>query len=131
MSSSPHQTPLTRLVWWNLAEWVKTAYALEHRAASYRKNRQRIVHVRALPLKMVWEERSPETLQAALDLLTQRGSGFCQPLRGQREDAPHTPLIAAIKNRMKQLERQRDLDSIPAGHNSLSVFRSLISGFSM
>ncbi len=129
MSASSHQTPLTRLVWWNLAEWVETAYRLESRAASFRKNQQRIVHVRALPLRMVWEEGSLETLQSALDLLTQRGSGFCQPLRGQREDAPHTQLISAIKNRMKQLERQRDLDFIPAGHNRLAIFRSLISGF--
>jgi|JI8StandDraft_1071087.scaffolds.fasta_scaffold117780_2 hypothetical protein len=128
MSLSLHQTPLTRLVWWNLAEWVETAYRLESRAASFRKNQQRIVHVRALPLKMVWDERSPETLQSALDLLTQRGSGFCQPLRGRREDAPHTPLICAIKNRMKKLERDLDRDSIPDGHNSLSLRRSMMIG---
>lgn len=122
-----YQTPLTRLVWWNLAEWVDAAHALEDRRASSRKKQQRIVHVRALPLRMVWEEGSLETLQAALDLLT-GGSGFRQPPRGQRENAPHTLLICAIKNRMKKLERDLDRDSIPDGHNSLSLRRSMMIG---
>ena len=115
-----HQTPRTRLVWRNLAEWVQVARRLEGRRASSLKNAQCVFHVRALPLRIIWEEGSLETLQAALDFLTWV-SGFRQPPRGQRANAPHTPLISAIKNRIKKLER--DMDSIPEGHNSLSVRR--------
>ncbi|PZQ43185.1 MAG: hypothetical protein DI551_12590 [Micavibrio aeruginosavorus] len=124
-----HQTPASDLLWWNLSDWVEAARTLDARRASWRKNVQRIFHVRALPLKMVWDERSLETLQDALDLLTSLSSGFRQPPRGQRENAPHTPLIAAIKNRMKQIEREQDRDSIPDGHNRLTALRSFMTGF--
>lgn len=122
MSVSSHQTPRTRLVWRNLAEWLDAALVLEQRRASYRKNRQRILHVQALPVSLIWDERAEETLQRALDLLTSSSSGFGRPLRGQREFSPHTPLIMAIKNRMKLLERQRDMDSMLDGHNSRHRF---------
>ncbi len=121
MSVSSHQTPRTRLVWRNLAEWLDAAFVLEQRRASYLKNRQRLLHVQALPVSLIWDERAEETLQRALDLLT-GFSGFRQPPRGQRADAAHTPLISAIKNRMKLLERQRDMDSMPDGHNSRHRF---------
>ncbi len=116
-----YQTSRARLFWRTLVEWVDTAYLLEKRNASRLKNTQCGLHVRALPLRRVWEESSLETLQATLDLLT-GFYGFRQPPRGQRADAPHTPLISAIKNRMKQLERQRDMDSMPDGHNSRHRF---------
>lgn len=122
MSVSSHQTPRTRLVWRNLAEWLDAAFVLEQRRASYLKNRQRLLHVQALPVSLIWDERAEETLQRALDLLTGSSSGFGRPLRGQREFSPHTPLIMAIKNRMKLLERQRDMDSMPDGHNSRHRF---------
>lgn len=112
-----YQAPLTRVVWWNLAEWVDAAHALEGRKASPGKNHQRIVHIRALPLRMVWEEGSLETLQAALDLLTD-GSGFRQP--------SHTLLICAIKNRMKRLEHDREF--IPDSHSVLSMHCSMMMG---
>ena len=127
MSRMQYQTPRARLFWWTLAEWVDTARILDGRRASRLKNQQCAFHVRALPLRMIWEEGSLETLQAALDLLT-GGYGFRQPPRGQRENAPHTPLISAIKNRMKKLERDLDRDSIPDGHNSLSMRRSMMIG---
>ncbi len=127
MSRIQYQTPRSRLFWWNLAEWVETARILDDRRASCLKNQQCVFHVRALPLKMVWDERSLDTLQATLDLLT-GGSGFRQPPRGQRADAPHTLLISAIRNRMKKLERDLDRESIPDGHNSLSMRPSLMAG---
>ena len=83
---------------------------------------------RALPLRIIWEEGSLETLQAAYDLLN-GFSGFCQPPRGQRAESPHTPLISAIRNRMKKLERDQDKDSIPNGHNSLSLRPSMMMDF--
>ncbi len=129
MSPSLYQTPRSRLCWRNLAEWVETAHILDKRPASRQKNMQRAFHVRTLPLKMIWDEALPETLQSALDLLTCPSSGFHQPPRGQRQGAPHTALISAIKNRMKQIERQKDKDSIPDGHNRLSVLRSRIEDF--
>ncbi len=129
MSPAPYQTPRTHFVWWNLAGWVETALQLESRNASRLKNAQCALHVRALPLRLVWEEGSLETLQDALDLLTGLSSGFRQPPRGQRANAPHTTLISALKNRMKKLERDLDRDSIPEGHNSLSMRHSMMIAF--
>ena len=123
-----YQTPRARLFWRTLAEWVDTAHLLEKRNASRLKNTQCGLHVRALPLRIIWEEGSLETLKAAHDLLT-GFSGFRQPPRGQRADTPHTPLISAIRNRMKKLERDLDRDSIPDGHNSLSMRPSMMMDF--
>jgi hypothetical protein len=123
-----YQTPRARLFWRTLADWVDIAHLLEKRNASRLKNTQCVLHVRALPLRIIWEEGSLETLQAAYDLLT-GFSGFRQPPRGQRAEAPHTPLISAIRNRMKKLERDQDKDSIPDGHNSLSMRPSMMMDF--
>lgn len=123
-----YQTPRARLFWRTLGEWVDTARLLEKRHTTRLKNTQCGLHVRALPLRIIWEEGSLETLQAAYDLLT-GFSGFRQPPRGQRADAPHTPLISAIRNRMKKLERDQDRDSIPDGHNSLPMRPSMMMDF--
>lgn len=120
-----YQTPRARLFWRTLADWVDAAHLIEKRNASRLKNTQCSLHVRALPLRIIWEEGSLETLQDALDLLT-GFTGFRQPPRGQRADAPHTPLISAIRNRMKKLERDHERDSIPDGHNSLSMRHSMM-----
>ena len=106
-SSRLYQTPRTRLAWRSLSEWVTCAYELDARRASRLRAIQCSLHVRALPLQMVWHEDSIGTLQAALGLLTGH-SGFRQPARGKRADAPHTPLISAIKNRIKRLESAPD-----------------------
>ncbi len=128
MSSSLYKTPRSRFCWRNLAEWVETARLLDSRRSSRLRNMQCDFHVRALPLKMIWDEASLETLQNTLDFLTSV-SGFRQPPRGRRANAPQTPLISAIKSRIRQIERQQDMDSIPDGHNRLSVLRSRIEGF--
>lgn len=127
MSRIQYRTPGVSPFWWNLDEWVETARILDCYRARRQKNQQCVIHARALSLKIVWDERSLDTLQTALDLLTD-GSGFRQPPRGQRADAPHTLLISAIKNRMKKLERDLDRESIPDGHNSLSMRPSLMAG---
>lgn len=124
MSAPLHNTPRSRLVWWNLAGWVEVAHVLEKRRCSSRKNAQKIFHVQALPEEFIWKEDSSDTLRRALELLTGGPSGFRQPCRGQRQEAPHTALISAIKNRIKQIERQRDRDSMPDGHNSIQMIGS-------
>lgn len=106
MPPSLHKTPRSRLCWRNLAEWVETARLLDSRRSGRLRNMQCAFHVRALPLKMIWDEVSLETLQNVLDLLTSV-SGFRQPPRGQRANAPHTPLISAVKSRMKQIDASR------------------------
>jgi len=92
--------------------------ALKQRRASYRTNKQRQCHVNALPVSLIYNSSCKKTLQQALHILTVPGSEFCQPCRRQRKAAPHTPLIVAIKNRLRQIERAEVLDSIPDGHNS-------------
>ena len=55
----------------------------------------------------------------ACDRLLRDGpTHFCQPPRGQRQNAPQTALIVAIANRIAQIDRAEDHASMPLGHNS-------------
>lgn len=113
-----YQTPYSALRWSNLVEWVQAAEILRQRRCSYRTNEQRRCHVKVLPQALIYACGSRTTLEVALRLLTNGASGFGQPARGQRAEAVQTPLIVAARNRIAQLVRQEDLDSMPDGHNS-------------
>ncbi len=111
-------TPRTALTWATLEEWFAGALTIEHRRASRLRNLQAELHLRALPIALVDQCSSRVTL-AACDRLLRRGpTHFCQPPRGQRENAPQTALIVAIANRIAQLDRAADHASIGLGHNS-------------
>lgn len=112
------QTPRTALTWATLEEWFDGALTIEHRRASRLRNLQAELHLRALPIALVDQCSSRATL-AACDRLFRRGpTHFCQPPRGQRENAPQTALIVAIANRIAQLDRAEDHASMSLGHNS-------------
>lgn len=111
-------TPYSRLSWKTLEEWLCAADIISARRASFRKNQQREGHVSVLHVKLIYGCECRESLNRALNLLTGLGSDFMQPCRGQREKAPHTALIVAIKNRIAQINREEDLASMLDGHNS-------------
>ena len=111
-------TPRTVLTWATLDEWLVCARKIDRRRASALRNRQAELHVRALPISVVYHCSSRPTL-AACDRLLRRGSThFCQPPHGQRQNAPQTALIVAIANRITQIDRAEDHASMSLGHNS-------------
>jgi hypothetical protein len=112
------QTPLTALTWATLEEWLACARKIDRRRASALRNRQAELHVRALPPALVYQCASRATLTACDRLLRCGSSHFCRPPRGQRQHAPQTALIAALANRIAQLDRAEDHASIAPGHNS-------------
>jgi hypothetical protein len=73
-----------------------------------------------LPVSLIYACPSRPALEEALRLLTNGASGFGRPARGQRAEAVQTPLIVAARNRVAQLIRQEDMDSMPDGHNSIN-----------
>ena len=112
------QTPRSALTWSTLEEWFDAARKIERRRASALRNRQAELHVRALPITVVYQCSNRATL-ALCDTLLRRGPPrFCQPPRGQRQTAPQTALIVAIANRMAQIDRAEDHASMSLGHNS-------------
>jgi hypothetical protein len=120
MSRTIYKTPYSALRWSNLEEWVQAAKIIRQRRCSYRTNEQRRCHVSALPQELIYICDCRATLDEALHLLTSGASGFGRPARGQRAEAVQTPLIVAARNRVAQLIRQEDMDSMPDGHNSLN-----------
>ena len=111
-------TPRTVLTWATLDEWLDCARKIERRRASTLRNLQAELHVRALPVRVVYQCSSRVTL-ASCDKLLRRGpTHFCQPPRGQRQNAPQTALIVAIANRIDQIDRAEDRASMSLGHNS-------------
>ena len=111
-------TPRTVLRWATLDEWLGCARKIERRRASTLRNRQAELHVRALPVSVVYQCSSRPTLVSCDRLLRRGPTHFCQPPRGQRQDAPQTALIVAIANRIAQIDRAEDHASMSPGHNS-------------
>jgi hypothetical protein len=116
-----YHTPRTALSWTTLEEWLACAHGIDRRRASALRNRQAALHVRALPIGVIYQCQSPATLASCARLLRQGSNHFCQPPRGQRQTAPQTALIVAIANRIAQLARAEDHASIPPGHNSRNM----------
>ncbi len=111
-------TPRTALTWATLEEWLDRARTIDRRRASRLRNRQAELHVRALSVSLVYQCSSRATL-ASCDRLLRRGpTHFCQPPRGQRQNAPQTALIVAIANRLAHIDRAEDHASISPGPNS-------------
>jgi hypothetical protein len=112
------QTPSTALTWATLDDWLDCARKIDRRRASALRNRQAELHVRALPIRVVYQCSSRATLASCDKLLRRGATHFCQPPRGQRQNAPQTALIVAIANRIAQIDRAEDHASISSGHNS-------------
>jgi hypothetical protein len=100
---------------------AQAAHRIDRRRASALRNRQAVLHVRALPVSVVYACCSRTALAACARFLRHGPSHSCQPPRGQRQNAPQTALIVAIANRIAQLDRAEDQASIPIGHNSRNV----------
>ena len=112
------QTSRTLLTWTTLEEWLDCAWRIEHRRPSALRSRQAQLHILALPAAVVYQCRSRATLALCNKLLRSGPTRFCQPPRGQRQDAAQTPLIVAIANRITQIDRAEDHASMKLGHNS-------------
>jgi hypothetical protein len=116
-----YRTPRTALTWATLEEWLDCAHRIDRRRASALRNRQAALHVRALPIGVIFQCQSRATLASCARLLRHGSNHFCQPPRGQRQNAPQTVLIVAIANRIAQLARAEDHASILPGHNSRNM----------
>ena len=112
------QTPRTALTWATLEEWLACARRIDHRRASRLRNLQAELHVRALPVSLVYQCSGRATLVSCDRLLRRGSTHFCQPPRGQRQNAPQIALIVAIANRIAHIDRAQDHASIRPGHNS-------------
>jgi hypothetical protein len=99
-----HRTARTRIWWSTLAGWLEAAYALERRRSGTLNKRRKQLHVEALPISLIENCTDAGVLTGCRSLLRNRSGGFAQPLRGQRESAPHTTILVAINNRLAQLE---------------------------
>lgn len=97
------RTPMTRLSWSTLAEWHHCAMTLRARPPTRGKYERIEAHIRALPKALIDVTRDREALTVTLSLLASTETPFGRPLRGLRADAPHTPLIMALQNRLAQL----------------------------
>ncbi len=111
MSTIEYRTPGTQLWWSSVAAWVAAVHMLDRRRSSSARNRALDAHVAALPLELIAEDTDLSALKEAVWLLKYGGSYFQRPQRGHRADAPHTPRIVALNNRIAQLDRVR------FGHN--------------
>ena len=117
------QTPRTTLTWATLDEWLDSAWRIERRRHSRLSNEQAQLHIRALPVSVIYQSAGRTTRAACETLLRHGGTRFSQPPRGQRRHAPQTALIAAIANRLAQLDRAEDHASIRPGHNSRNALK--------
>ena len=77
-------TPRTVLTWATLEEWLAGARRIERRRASALRNRQAELHIRTLPVSVVYQCSSRATLTSCDRLLRRGPTHFCQPPRGQR-----------------------------------------------
>lgn len=98
-----YQTPGTQLSWTSLEEWLKAARQLDARAPSLHNNNSCRHHVEALPLSLIPHCFDRATLIASRSLLQTGPPSFAQPPRGNRANAPHTPLIMEINNQLAKL----------------------------
>jgi hypothetical protein len=106
-----YQTPGTRLCWGDLAGWIEIACRIDRRRYSAARSRALEAHASALPLTLIYAEDNADTLAKALDLLKYGPFPLGRPQRGNRKNAPQTPRIMAIANRLAKL-RQTNI-----GHN--------------
>lgn len=106
------------MTWATLEQWQACVWELEKRRASSRKHELVRAHLCALPLPVIYGCTNRDTLITCRFLLRYGPGQLGQPVRGHRQQAPQTPLIVAINNRLAQLYRFDDLASIPDGHNS-------------
>jgi len=117
------QTPRTTLTWATLEEWLAGAWRIERRRHSRLSKEQARLHIRALPVSVIYQSASRTTLTGCDRLLRRGGTRFSQPPRGQRRHAPQTALIVAIANRLAQIDRVEDHASIRPSHNSRNALR--------
>lgn len=101
-----YRTTETNIDWHNLESWAAALYALGKRPGSSKRSRQIDNHLHALPTTLVYACDERDTLIEARDLVVDRQFG-ARPPRRLRANAPHTPIIVAINNRLYQLSSVR------------------------
>lgn len=104
-------TPGTRLWWGSIAAWVAAAHRIDRRRFSSARNRALKAHAAALPLELIAKETDRSALEEAVRLLKYGPPDLRRPPQGDPADAPQTPIIMALNNRISQLDRVR------FGHN--------------
>lgn len=78
---------------------------IDRRRCSRHRTAALEAHVAALPLALIAAETDRQALMDALAILKHGWPGLCRPPRGDRADAPHTPRIMALHNRVQQIDR--------------------------
>ena len=97
-----YRTPETNLVWHDLKSWRAGLVTLGRRHPSAKRYRQLAAHLHALPADLVYGCNDRPTLLSTRTLVIHPQFGN-RPPRHHRADAPHTPIIVAINNRLAQL----------------------------
>jgi len=113
MSSDIH-TPRTDIRFATLGQWVAAARRLDRRRCSHLRHVQIANHFTVLPLDLV-KACDDETALRELP-------GICEalhlkPVRGRRGGTKWELVNMAVRNRLWQLERQRDLNQLEGGDN--------------
>ena len=99
-----YRTPETNLVWHDLKSWRAGLVTLGRRHPSAKRYRQLAAHLRAAGGPGLWLQRPSDspTLLSTRTLVIHPQFGK-RPPHHHRADAPHTPIIVAINNRLAQL----------------------------
>ena len=97
-----YRTPDTHIDWSDLQSWRDVLVLIGRSRASARRARQLDAHLGLLPIELIYSCSHEPTLRGARALVIDPSFGN-RPQRGWRKDAPHTPIIMAINNRLAQL----------------------------
>ncbi len=90
-----------------IKDWLVKAWAIERRRLSAAKYEARGQHLRDFPYDEIDVELNVPLLEKVCAIL--KGpphhfqTGFARPHRGARGDAPQTPIIVALSNRVMRL----------------------------
>ena len=100
-----------------IKEWLVAAFKIERRRSNTAKYAAYAGHLRAFPLDEIDVELDPSVLEHVGALLKgppdHYSTGFARPHRGARGDAPQTPIIVALANRVSDLKAAGARDNAP------------------
>ena len=117
MKDGKFKTPGTNLTWTTLAHWIKAAWDIDERPPSKNRHQNRTDHLNALAdnAEVIRQETDSSVVDAAIKALH---GAFQTPPRGQRAGTPYERLNQLLTDRLAQLKRKADLDTIPEGPNA-------------
>jgi hypothetical protein len=98
-----------------LADWIRYAWYLKHLRASKRRYERIDAHWNSFSRDWVRQSRNREALLGVEPICQQLK---LKPHRGHRGGTKWEAVYVDIRNRLTQLEREADRESMGTGHNS-------------